>query len=222
MARTRIHHEEKKKDIICIALHEFMIRGYEQTTINHILKAADISKGALYHYFSSKEQILDGVMEYLMNNEVARLQSLIADPALSGRDKFIRLLAVGVQKPEDLEQILDSYRKIRDSLFHYRLQEESMLATAGVFTVVIAEGAERGEFHLYGSPAVLGECIAGVLQNMITATESEHGEASELGNRVEMFIRMLEWGLGVEHGTFSVVGSSLYEQILIYRGCRYN
>lgn len=222
MARTMIHHEEKKHDIICIALNEFMMRGYEQTTINHIMKAAGISKGALYHYFSSKEQILDSVMEDLMANEIARLQSLIADPALSGCDKLIRLLAAGVQKPEDLERVLENYRRIRNSMFHYRLQEESMLATARIFTAVIAEGAECGEFHLVSPPAILGECIAGVLQTMVTATESEYGDVNDLDDRVEMFIRMLAWGLGVDYGTFSGVGNSLYEQILIYRGCRYS
>lgn len=221
MARTRIHHEEKKNEIIGIALSQFMLRGYEETTISHIMKAADISKGALYHYFSSKDEILNSVMEFLMEHEVARLRSLISDPAMSGCDKFARLLMAGEPKPEELQQVLENYRKIRNSVFHYRLQEESMFSNAGIFAEVIAEGVASGDFCISCPPIVLAELFAGTLKAVLTAAEMETGDHSDLQSRIDQFICLLEWGLGVENESFPGVADSLYRQILPFRGCRY-
>lgn len=41
-----------------------MENGYEETTVSMILKRAGISKGGMYHYFESKNDILEEVLNY--------------------------------------------------------------------------------------------------------------------------------------------------------------
>lgn len=50
--------EEKQQIIKGVALELFAEKGYEATSVNAIAKKAAISKGLLYHYFSSKEELL--------------------------------------------------------------------------------------------------------------------------------------------------------------------
>lgn len=50
--------EEKQKIIKEVALELFSEKGYAATSVNEIAKKAAISKGLLYHYFSSKEELL--------------------------------------------------------------------------------------------------------------------------------------------------------------------
>jgi AcrR family transcriptional regulator len=54
--------EEKKTLIMDTALEHFAREGFHNTTINHIAKHAGISKGLLYNYFSSKEELLSTII----------------------------------------------------------------------------------------------------------------------------------------------------------------
>lgn len=49
--------EEKKAEIIRIALEEFASCGYSGASTNTITKRAGISKGMLFHYFGSKKEL---------------------------------------------------------------------------------------------------------------------------------------------------------------------
>lgn len=48
-------------DIIDIAINQFLEKGYENVTMEGLAKAANLSKGGLYHHFSRKVEILSAV-----------------------------------------------------------------------------------------------------------------------------------------------------------------
>ena len=54
--------EEKKALIMDVALKHFANEGYHNTTITHIAKHAGISKGLMYNYFESKEELLSEII----------------------------------------------------------------------------------------------------------------------------------------------------------------
>ena len=54
--------EEKKTLIMDVALEHFANEGYFTTTINHIARHAGISKGLMYNYFESKEELLTEII----------------------------------------------------------------------------------------------------------------------------------------------------------------
>lgn len=55
--------EEKKTLIMDVALEHFSNVGFHATTINHIARHAGISKGLMYNYFSSKEELLAAILD---------------------------------------------------------------------------------------------------------------------------------------------------------------
>lgn len=54
--------EEKKNLIMDVALEHFSNTGFHATTISHIAKQAGISKGLMYNYFRSKEDLLSAII----------------------------------------------------------------------------------------------------------------------------------------------------------------
>ncbi|MEO8612545.1 MAG: helix-turn-helix domain-containing protein, partial [Chloroflexota bacterium] len=50
---------EKRNEILDTAQRLVFSKGYERLTIQDILQALNISKGALYHYFDSKQAVLE-------------------------------------------------------------------------------------------------------------------------------------------------------------------
>jgi AcrR family transcriptional regulator len=63
MTRTIKEPEERKKELIDTAEQLFIAKGYEQTAISDIVKKVNVSQGAFYYYFESKEDVLVAIIE---------------------------------------------------------------------------------------------------------------------------------------------------------------
>lgn len=67
MARNK-HPEETVEKILRVSLKLFQEKGYEATTIQDIVDALGMSKGAIYHHFKSKVDIMDLLSERYYQN----------------------------------------------------------------------------------------------------------------------------------------------------------
>lgn len=92
MARNK-HPEETVNLILDVAYRLFMEKGYEHTSIQDIINnLGGLSKGAIYHHFKSKDDILIAVTDR-MTEESNKMLIRIRDRAdLSGREKLRTLL----------------------------------------------------------------------------------------------------------------------------------
>ena len=55
--------EATRGQLIAIATRMFADRGYEDTSIEAVLREAGVSRGSLYHHFPSKEALFEAVAE---------------------------------------------------------------------------------------------------------------------------------------------------------------
>ena len=90
MARNKYPQETVDK-ILDAAQALFLDRGYEHTSIQDIIdQLGGLTKGAIYHHFKSKEDILSAVMDRLFEGKEERVERILADSSLTGREKLIR------------------------------------------------------------------------------------------------------------------------------------
>ena len=79
MARTRSpKYENIQLGILKKAARLFATHGYERTSIGDLVSACDLSRGAIYHYFESKEAILFAMMDTLVRGLLETLQEAAA------------------------------------------------------------------------------------------------------------------------------------------------
>ncbi len=99
MARNK-YPEETVDLILETATRLFMQKGYERTSIQDIIdNLGGLSKGAIYHHFKSKEEILVAVTNR-MSGESDRLLLKIRDCTdLTGREKLKKLLEGSINRP---------------------------------------------------------------------------------------------------------------------------
>ncbi|MBQ3291458.1 MAG: TetR/AcrR family transcriptional regulator [Mogibacterium sp.] len=76
-----------KDRIIGTAWELFREKGFGETTINDIIKAAEISKGTFYYYFRSKDDMLD-TLSVVLDNEYVKLEQN-EDKEMSVFDRLI-------------------------------------------------------------------------------------------------------------------------------------
>ena len=68
---------ERRVSILEAALHVFAEEGYHSASISKISKYAKISKGLLYNYFESKEDLLKILIGSLIDDEIKMLNSIL-------------------------------------------------------------------------------------------------------------------------------------------------
>lgn len=85
--------EQTQERIVEASIKLFIEKGYEQTTIQDILDALNLSKGGLYHHFKSKEEILEAVKQKRAQYAADMLHDLIDNTkAANAKEKLKKIL----------------------------------------------------------------------------------------------------------------------------------
>ncbi len=88
---TEAHLEARRQQILDAAWTCFARRGYHQTTMQDICKESELSPGAIYRYFPSKEAILEGIND--RSQEMGR--ALVEDARTLARGPLDTLAVIG-------------------------------------------------------------------------------------------------------------------------------
>lgn len=97
MARTRAENfDDIKSDILTSAANLFAQKGFRNTNIIDIGIACNASKSRMYHYFASKELILEAMLLEHVNGLLATARS-ITESKSAPEDKFRRFLLAHLQ-----------------------------------------------------------------------------------------------------------------------------
>lgn len=99
MARNK-YPEETINQILTAALNLFIQKGYEQTSIQDIInELGGLTKGAIYHHFKSKEEIMLAVTDHLFKGVDEMLSSVRDDHTLNGLEKLRKISRVALDNP---------------------------------------------------------------------------------------------------------------------------
>lgn len=71
-----------KENIILAALRLFLHRGYNNVSLIDVANEVGITKGGIYHYFSSKERLLHTALHYLLDRFEAKYTELLSGSCL--------------------------------------------------------------------------------------------------------------------------------------------
>ena len=143
---------DSRHEILHAAAQLFRERGYDAASMNDLAAALNLSKGALYHHFQSKDEILYHIMEHAMQiteEQVKKPVLLIADPherlracirlhihvVLQTRDREITvMLHENHPLPAEFRQLINA-RKKEYVHFVERLIEDAQNAHGGTSRV---------------------------------------------------------------------------------------
>ena len=81
--------------ILETAMKLFIEKGYEQTTLQDIADAIGMTRGAIYHHFKDKAEMVDAVMGCMFYKTVP-FQKINEDQAISALEKIRRILVHAV------------------------------------------------------------------------------------------------------------------------------
>lgn len=68
-----------KENIVLAALRLFMTRGYKSVSLINVANEIGITKGGIYHYFSSKDELLQVSLHFLLDRYEAKYNGILSD-----------------------------------------------------------------------------------------------------------------------------------------------
>lgn len=193
-------HDERKNEIIQAAATLFTEKGYEQCSVNDILNAVGIAKGTFYHYFKSKEDVLDAAVEKVSEQVLAQVQEVAGRKEVSPVDRIIQVLLATKVTNKTGEVLIEEMHKTRNALLHQKTLVSIITMLTPVFTEIVEEGNGAGLFHCVypeQSIQILLSATLTLLDDGIFQIERE-----QAGKLFEALILAMEKILGVQDGTF--------------------
>lgn len=196
MARNN-HPEETVSLILDVASRLFMEKGYEYTSIQDIIdNLGGLSKGAIYHHFRSKEDILIAVTDR-MTEESNRMLEVIRDtPDLSGKEKLRTIFKESILRPvqEDIFSVAPNLGN-NSRLFHSMFRETMTVAAPDFIQPIIEQGIADGSIRTE-YPEEMAELI--ILAANIWLNPMILGDSADRIYRKFMVFRQMMAGFGLD------------------------
>lgn len=157
----------RKQEILHAALQLFYEKGYENTTINNIIDELGVSKGAFYHYFESKEDVIISIAREYTEKSISIISSVIDRPSLSAIEKMNEIIkAINEFKYREREWRKkfrgaiksEENLKLQNKLINYMKQD-----SIGLFAGLIDSGVDQG---IFGDPVNSREMAEFFLNNI--------------------------------------------------------
>jgi AcrR family transcriptional regulator len=127
-------------------------KGYEAMSIQDVLDALEVSKGAFYHYFDSKQALLEAVVERFADGAMATMAPILSDPKLAALEKLERVFA-GIagwkaERKELVLAIIEVWNSDSNAIVREKLRRMTMRLMVPLLSAVIRQGLKEGVFKV--------------------------------------------------------------------------
>jgi AcrR family transcriptional regulator len=146
----RRRYDRRQQQVVYQAAKEFARRGYDQTTMQELAASMDLATGALYHYFSGKEELLTAICDQLMEPLLEQATELLAapqDPEQQLR-AVVRLWVCHVVEHRDHMLVFQQERHLIESGDRWRKVRASRKAFERLAADALARARPDGDSRL--------------------------------------------------------------------------
>ncbi len=170
MARTvnAAVHAIRRESFVDIAERLIEAKGYDQMSVQDVLDELDASRGAFYHYFEAKADLLEAVVERMVDAVTATVTPIVADPGLSALQKLDGMFA-GIarwkgERTELMLALLQVWRSDENALVREKVRLGILNHLAPLLATIIKQGKAEGQFTA-ASPDYAARVLVSLLQS---------------------------------------------------------
>jgi TetR/AcrR family fatty acid metabolism transcriptional regulator len=183
---------DKRDAILKAATEVFARRGYFQSQVADIARAAGVAAGTVYLYFRSKDDLLVSIFERTMKDTLAAGREAIADicDASERLRRIARLHLERMSRDRDLAVVFQV--ELRQSTkFMERFSSTYLREYIGIIRDTIADGQAAGTFRREFNPTIAAKALFGALDEMATnwiLTRRKYSLAAQADEVIDLFL----------------------------------
>ena len=160
--------EAKRRQIMEAAVRAFARKGYHSCRVGEIAEEAGVAYGLVYHYFGSKEEVLEEIFRDTWTQMLARIREVAAsgEPAVEQVRKVTALLLRTWRRDPDLVRVL--VREVTRSPEQLKRQIAEIGHAYEALGEIVVNGQRSGEFRDDLDPKVAAIVFYGALEEVLT------------------------------------------------------
>ena len=201
----------------------FSEKGYDKTSVNDIIKKLGISKGAFYHYYKSKDEVLDDIIMDYTTEVVEMLYEIAYDSSLNGLEKYKKMFTETESRRKKnairFSFLTRFFLNEENLLFRHRYTEKILELTKPPFIHILQQGVKEGLF-IINDPEETAELIMR-LGNMyrtkiaiLNLSLKDHpNNLLKIQNIIEFSQDTVEKLLGLDSGVLNFISGSFQNRI---------
>ncbi len=194
--------EERKGEILDVAERLFAEKGYDNASTNDIIKEIGIARGTLYHHFSSKEEILDAIVERMINRSIAAARAMVKNNTIPLLERITgAFLMLNIDSGAGAE-VLEQIHKPQNALLHQKSREKLISEVVPMIAELIVEGNKCKIFHSK-YPSEAAEMI--IVYSDTAFDKMSELSPQEMKDKIEAFIYHTEKILGAKEKKLEAV-----------------
>ncbi len=199
MPRFERRKEDRPKEILAAAFREFSDKGYAGARLDDVAKAAGVSKGLVYRYFETKEDLFKAVVRDVLTPRFDALSSAVEahDGSCAGflRGPFLEFATQAVNSPiKNVLRLLIAEGPAHPDLTRF-YHEEFIARAMGLVRSLLERAETSGEFRPTDMARFPQLVVAPVVMSMIWSLLFERYETIDtramLARHVENLIAAL-------------------------------
>ena len=144
-------HTVRREAFVEAAQRLMTARGYEQMSIQDVLEEVEASRGAFYHYFDSKQALLEAVIERMVDAGLGEVAPAVADDSLRAPAKLRRVFSsIGRWKTERkplVLAVLEVWMSDDNAVVREKLRRTMVVRLADMLTPIVQQGIDEGDFQ---------------------------------------------------------------------------
>jgi len=201
MIRVIKEHDVRKKEILDTAENLFGENGYDQTSIQSIIDHIGIAKGTFYHYFSSKNALLDGVIDRIIGEIRGILDRMINRDELGPIEKIASISGSLASVGKGREKLMEYIHEERNAHIHLKIEKRVTPLITPYMEGIIEEGNESGVFDVE-YPGETAKALLGVYDALFEGRHEGSGRRPPEISLVKAAYDINERILGAKPGIF--------------------
>ena len=189
--------KNRKDEILSVAYNLFITKGYDNTSVDEIIEKVNIAKGTFYYYFTSKEEMLDEVINKMINEEIIEAKKVVLMP-IPIEQKVVGIVTSLRPKSNELN-IVETLNNDNNIKMHMKYNKRIIDEATIILKDVVLEGIDKGVFNCTN--------IEERVKLLLKMSNDTFDDNNSTNKDVEVYIDMVEKLLGANPGTMSFIST---------------
>lgn len=214
-------HASKRNEILDATVRLVYVKGFDQVSIQDLLNDLKISKGAFYHYFGSKADLLEATLERMFEPVLGMVEALVQDQSTPPLPKLQRYFSTLGQWKSERKEVLFGVMRVwysdDNAVLRLKFGQRNLKYANKWLAEIIRQGVAQGVFQtrypdqVGGMAVTLIQGLGDRMAEMLLSPGQGRGAADEARGMVAALNDAIEQLLGAPAGSIATMSPALID-----------
>jgi len=170
---TEAHLEARRQQILDAAAACFTQKGFHHSTMHDICQVAELSPGAVYRYFTSKEEIIEAMLRERKSTSATLIRAISGEDTQQVLDGLADTFFASLENPQACALSVELWAEALRSPRIRSLLRDELRHVTGPFVELIRRAQERGEINRRLDAEAVAQVMVSFFEGLVLQKTAE-------------------------------------------------